>query len=1113
MSAEADEWAAAQGAQTPEEIKDLARARYRELYEQAFELAKTQNPMRVSKVLAHEIGHVRDWMPGITHMIRGRGNILGHIAGFVDYVQESLAALPAQQGNLLTPAERQEIRKQAQKKGKSDAAMVKRLYREQIEAELRRRGIVTVAEIEAELDPLIRWWRGSGDTLEKHFETAWEKYAEAMSVLLNNPEALAKRAPKFNKLIRGWMETRPEVAQRYNAMQDAINSGAIYKDRVETMYRDMEEADAAAGEWAMVPWESTLREFKDRVRYAADRRFGPAQMRIATVDDARVRRRALGALSNSLYRGARGELIMDRVQMEVATRLKNNNFRWINFGEYLLHQRIFYGDRADLGNPWGMNPKASAERLAEMRRDYGPERYAALEEAALWLRNIYESEVLGPARKAGVYSPEMMKKLEDEVFYATFAVQVQEGRPQKNSIEALYENLFNMAGGQVTSHIKKQYGTLKPVKNPATATLQKMLAISSMIYRESAKYEACFAMRNSEFADEWRRAEKKLDKNTGSQKIVVVENARIGTLLYMRGGQMEGWYGPRSLVDAFSYDNPIEVELLAKAVSKGSRYIKAILASANPAFWPVAFVRDVRGFNRRMPGTATEVRNWVPMSGGVFGRYVLRAYEAARLLQQGKPNALGQAALRRGALISRAAGYMGMAADDEFEREIKRRGLPVVMEEDVSWLRQALNLGNRWLELGQVYERTVKIAGMMYMDEKYPDMDENLKMIIVRKWAGSTDFLEKGAANWAIDPFALFYNPTKESARSEVQAWKGFSGEPGRPGEMFWNTLRWTILPKLALGMLGYGLAAVAKRKLSDRSQFEAMYQDGPGERDKRAYQCWPLIWVDKKEHKALYFRWPMEENERMIGAATDIALQAALTGEAGDVAGALTDFAGRQLPGPNPLAKLGMDWLVYKLGGNPYDTFRGRTVLSQDEQAVRGLPGAAAMGRHTWNQTLGSLLGRLEDPAQAGDAPLTRAEKILRAPVIKPLLGRWLKIDNAGYRERLQAAATPIAKQEAAARLEINAVVSAMKETGQAPPADILVRLAQGKALADLYGDKPLPPDLAFKRWYYSHMAYQLKVAQESAAPVGIRLLRQQRTGAQKMSVAGEIIRELLPR
>ena len=454
-----------------------------------------------------------------------------------------------------------------------------------------------------------------------------------------------------------------------------------------------------------------------------------------------------------------------------------------------------------------------------------------------------------------------------------------------------------------------------------------------------------------------------------------------------------------------------------------------------------------------------------------------------------------------------------MAADDEFEREIKRRGLPVVMEEDISMLRKALNLGNRWLALGQVFERTVKIAGMMYMDEKYPDMDENLKMIIVRKWAGSPDFLEKGAANWAIDPFALFYNPTKEGARSELQAWKGFQGEPGRKGEMFWNTLRWTILPKLALGMLGYGLAAVAKRKLSDRSQFEAMYQDGPGERDKRAYQCWPLIWVDKKEHKVLYFRWPMEENERMIGAATDIALQAALTGEAGDVAGALTDFAGRQLPGPNPLAKLGADWLVYMLGGNPYDTFRGRTILTPDEQAVRGLSGAAAMGRHTWNMMLGSLLGRREDPAQAGDAPLTRAEKILRAPVIKPLLGRWLKIDNAGYRERLQAAATPIAKQEAAARLEINAVVSAMKETGQAPPADILVRLAQGKALADLYGDKPLPPDLAFKRWYYQHFVYSLEQAGRSRAPVELRALRRQPTAAQKSAVAGQMMRDLQPR
>jgi hypothetical protein len=189
-------------------------------------------------------------------------------------------------------------------------------------------------------------------------------YAEALSVLLNNPQAVKKHAPKFYELFNNWFEKKPEVKRLYDALQDSINSGKIYKDRVETMYREMAKADESAAEWAVVQNQKTGQEIKDGLFYTFDRRFGPIQRRIATLKNPEARRKALGALSDSLYRGGLGELIMDRVQNEVVPKLTDNNFQWINLGEYLFHQRIQYGDRADIGNPWGMTPKASAERLA-----------------------------------------------------------------------------------------------------------------------------------------------------------------------------------------------------------------------------------------------------------------------------------------------------------------------------------------------------------------------------------------------------------------------------------------------------------------------------------------------------------------------------------------------------------------------------------------------------------------------------------------------------------------------------------------------------------------------------------------------------------------------------
>ncbi|MFA5727514.1 MAG: hypothetical protein WC886_07735, partial [Saccharofermentanaceae bacterium] len=1043
----------------PDEVVKLILERYNHLYDQAYELAKTKNPLLASKVLAHEIRNVVGWLP--EHIVRGRGNILGQIASFVDYTKRQLSALPDQQASLLNEDDRKRIRAEAQKRGKKDKAAVKRIYQQIVTAELKRRGLVTYDEIYAELEPLVAWWRGSEGKMEKYFERPHEMYAETLSVLLNNPAALQKRAPKFYKLFTAWLTEKPEVKRLYDEVQDSINSGKIYKDRVEVMYREMAEADQAAAEWGTSQSEVTGQELKDRAFYTFDRRFGPIQRRIATIKNADLRRRALGALSDSLYRGALGELIMDRVQNEVVPLLTKNNFQWINLGEYLLHQRIHYGDRADIGNPWGMTPKASAERLAEMRRDYGPERYAALEEASLWLRSIYEEEVLAQAREWRIYG-DLQQMLEDNVFYSTFAVFKDAIKPGADSLQSALEKKF---GNGVTSHVFKQYGTLKPVKNPATATVQKMLAIGSMIYRERAKYEGLFALLNSEYADEWRPAS--IQWTGKRQEIKIIENERIGTLVFFHDGKLQGFYGPRALVDAFSFRNPIETMTIARLVSTASRYVKGIFTSANPAFWPVAFVRDVRAFNRVMPGMVKQPRNWIPFSAGVFGTYRWKAYAAARSTIHGTPNAIGMDALRRGIVISKAAGYMGMNEDDEFDREIKRRGLPVLLQEDQSKLDAALNYAHKWMEKGQILERTVKIAGMMYLDDTFPDMPEELKRVIIRKWSGSPDFLEKGASNYLIDLAALFYNPAKEGLRSELQAWKGFNGEESRKGEMFWNTIRWTILPRLGLVMLlGGGLAAMVGRR--DRTVREKMYQDGPSERDRRTYICIPLAWIDEAEHKTLYLRWPLEQQEQIIGAIADTALQAAFTGDAGEILPALTDYAGRQLPSMNPLVSLTSAWLQFVGGGNPYVPFRGRNVLTDDEQVVRGLAGLKAMGRYTWNSTLGSLLGQIPDPERSEDVATTVSEKSLRAPVINQVLGSWFKISNAGWRERMEKASKPIAEQEARIRMEVEQSVIEWKKTG-AVNADVAGKIGQGKYLYDQYKNAPLPSELALPRYFYT--------------------------------------------
>jgi hypothetical protein len=118
MAAAAAEWAK-ENPVAGRKPEDVAAERYRHEYEALLEQRKREQPLLASKVLAHEIGHVWDYLP--QQIVRGRGNLLGHIAAFENYVMRSLTMLPADQGSLLTERERERIRREAERDGRGGA--------------------------------------------------------------------------------------------------------------------------------------------------------------------------------------------------------------------------------------------------------------------------------------------------------------------------------------------------------------------------------------------------------------------------------------------------------------------------------------------------------------------------------------------------------------------------------------------------------------------------------------------------------------------------------------------------------------------------------------------------------------------------------------------------------------------------------------------------------------------------------------------------------------------------------------------------------------------------------------------------------------------------------
>jgi hypothetical protein len=170
-------------------------------------------------ILGHEIGHAAGWLDDNTLK---RGNILGHIAALHRYMSATVGTNAA----ALTSEQRAEMRKEVEKAVRaggtpgSDPGFAGAVAKE-MRARIAAKGLFDKGEIVEELKALTHWWSPfDAEKADKKYKdyrySAKELYAEALSVMFNQPEQLAERAPTFMKAFQAFAETRPEVKAAYS---------------------------------------------------------------------------------------------------------------------------------------------------------------------------------------------------------------------------------------------------------------------------------------------------------------------------------------------------------------------------------------------------------------------------------------------------------------------------------------------------------------------------------------------------------------------------------------------------------------------------------------------------------------------------------------------------------------------------------------------------------------------------------------------------------------------------------------------------------------------------------------------------------------------------------
>lgn len=454
------------------------------------------------QVLAHELGHLIDYLPDQT---LNRGNILGRIASLRDFLRNALPLDPANPTPTLTPKERAQLRRDAEKQvgarpdpeEEADLAAwqneVRIKYSELLQSELESRGMVVArgrsveggaevigeGDIGREIKDLSFWWRPlSPDATESYLayrNSSVELYADALSVLFNAPKEFRDRAPTVWQMWFAYLDRKPEAKAAMLSTWDLLHQGAAAVSasrtaNLRTGFAKAEEillAKAAEREARRNSLPAIVEHFKqkhfniyapiiDRARKVrASGRAIPFWQDPEFVLDAHP------LAENANYR------FLDRMQKTVLTPLEDLGIDDATLGEFLFFNRVAHeayqvndqlAGRGVVANPQGHTAQTARRELLVMRYRLGPARYEAMQLAAQRFQDL-TMEVIEHGHAAGIYSDEQLALAQNNRHaYATFAV-----------VDFLEQS------PHIPAAFRQSRGTLRDIANPFLATVLKML--------------------------------------------------------------------------------------------------------------------------------------------------------------------------------------------------------------------------------------------------------------------------------------------------------------------------------------------------------------------------------------------------------------------------------------------------------------------------------------------------------------------------------------------------------------------------------------------------------------------------------------------------------------
>jgi len=864
-------------------------------------------------------------------------------------------------------------------------------YKELIEAELKKRKAYTAQEIRNEQVDFTMRWKPFNPNANMRFTRyrlqGVELYADFLSAILTDPAFAYKYAPKSWELWHNYMENKPEVKSLYEQIQAELRSG---------------EVDAKAEAALREGFSKKEREWAAEIKRKFNRQLAADELGYYLIDTSFAvlrRSKRVGEtnipdhinprykLSDLQYQAVEAEAYLTDVSHYILNRMKKEGIDIRDLDSYLFHRRVST-ERAEKINPEGWTAERSSKKIEEYDRTM-----PALKEMAEKFDEIRKEMLLDNPQFQEMYSPALIKYIEENPGYATFSIV---GFSETQIGPEATAQIFREPG--IPGKIHRQVGTFRSTGPPLTATILNDIRVMRSVVRNTAARSIIGLYKSypQELKSEYFPAKRRW--NGKFHSIRKTAHPEMDTLIWMEQGQLHGAYLPKYVVKSIQR-NPLEMNIFAKIARGTAAPFKAIFTQYNPGFMFFNVFRDLNKFTLMLPR----------MSYLRAIKWYAKALKPSYKRQLGIPDPVIKE-MQKGKMLISVENYRGDVPEDRMaDRLLKRYHLrPSIWNNKITKPFQLFfhHLDN----VGRGIETMPKVAAYMYLKKRFPDLPEDFVKYFVRVGPGSPAFMQRGAAAAFYNNILLYSNAMKEGNRGIFQSvsvggpetQKILSGKR-RKVEFGYKLFKYHLLPKIAMHLALAGFFGVGIQKV----------MEGVSEYDMTNYQVIPIALT--KSGRSVYLRIPQDEFGRLVGGIYHKLFRSAMNDPKWGAE--LADYMAGQVPSLSPMIGAIMDVGAYATGHVPYDFFRMRPAYQEDIGTAGGKREAIAFLKYMSNRMGGGIVHRFstDNPHEIEK----EIEKWIAIPGISNIIGRWIKISDYGVSEKIRKEALdPIREQQAERRL-----------------------------------------------------------------------------------------------